>query len=129
MNARQKAGMIAVAVLQLLGFRQAWAVEPGEVLQLAEDAGRWIATTAMAEPGTGPWPDNALAPAKAGVDLATGVSGTVVYFIGLYRATGNADYLALARDGADYLVDQLDETARNADATPVSYTHLRAHET
>jgi hypothetical protein len=117
MHTRRNAGLIALAVLQLVGFRPAWAVEPAEVLQLAEDAGRWIATTATAEAGAGPWPDDALAPAKAGVDLGTGVSGTVVYFVGLYRATGNSDYLALAREGADYLVGQLDETARNADAT------------
>jgi lantibiotic modifying enzyme len=114
-NARQKAAAIAVVVLQLAGGRQACALEPGEVLQLAEDAGRWIATTAIAEPGAGPWPDDALAPATAGVDLANGVSGKVVYFVGLYRATGNPEYLALAREGTDYLIGKLDETARTAD--------------
>ena len=116
MSTRKQASVFALAVLQLAAGRQACAVEPGEVLQLAEDAGRWVATTAVAEPGAGPWPDDALAPAEAGVDLASGVAGKVVFFVGLYRATGNAEYLVLARNGADYLVGRLDETARIGDA-------------
>jgi lantibiotic modifying enzyme len=108
--------MIAVAVAHLAGISPARAVEPAEVLQLAEDAGRWIAATAAADSGAGPWPDDALAPGKAGVDLAAGVAGKVVYFIGLYRATGNADYLALAREGADYLAAELEHWAGIDDA-------------
>ena len=78
-----------------------------EVLQLAEDVGRWLAGNAI-ETGNGiAWPDNTLSPETTGYDLGSGVAGNVVYFVALYRATGNADYLNMAKGGADYLIDVL----------------------
>ena len=78
-----------------------------EVLQLAEDVGRWLAGNAI-ETGNGiAWPDNTLSPETTGYDLGSGVAGKVVYFVALYRATGNADYLNMAKGGADYLIDVL----------------------
>ena len=78
-----------------------------EALQLAEDIGRWLADNAI-ETGHGTaWPDNTLSPATIGYDLGSGVAGKVVYFVALYRATGNAEYLKMAEGGADYLIDVL----------------------
>ena len=78
-----------------------------EVLQLAEDVGRWLADNAI-ETGNGiAWPDNTLSPETIGYDLGSGVAGKVVYFVALYRATGNVDYLNMAKGGADYLIDVL----------------------
>ena len=85
------------------------AVEADEVLQLAEDAGRWIAATAIDQEHGRIWPDDALAPAQVSHGLATGVSGKVVFFVALYRATGDPDYLQQARMGADFLVSMLDD--------------------
>jgi lantibiotic modifying enzyme len=80
-----------------------------EVLELAEDIGRWLASNAIqTETGTA-WPDNTLSPETISYDLASGVAGKVLYFVALYRATGNAEYLETAQSGADYLVGVLQD--------------------
>lgn len=95
-------------------------VSAEEVLELAEDAGRWLASHATVTPVGTSWPDNVLNPTAVSYDLASGVAGKVVYFTALYRATDNAGYLQLAQGGADYLVgilenpDLFDENPRRA---------------
>lgn len=86
-------------------------VSAAEVLELAEDVGRWLAANSTKSDTGITWPDNALNPDAVGYDLASGVSGKVLYFTALYRATGNADYLELARGGADYLVSVVQQPA------------------
>jgi lantibiotic modifying enzyme len=83
------------------------AVENKDALKLAEDVGRWIASTAMVMDSGIAWPDDALHSDKISFDLASGVSGKVVYFIALYKATGKKQYLDFATKGADYLVSLL----------------------
>jgi len=87
------------------------AISADEVLELAEDVGRWLASHAIATPVGTSWPDNALDPTATGYDLASGVAGKVLYFTALYRATENADYLEVARGGADYLVSVVQNPA------------------
>ena len=80
-----------------------------EVLELAEDIGRWLANNAIqTETGTA-WPDNTLSPETISYDLGSGVAGKVLYFVALYRATGNAEYLETAQSGADYLIGVLQD--------------------
>ena len=80
-----------------------------EALELAEDIGRWLATNAIQTDSGIAWPDNTLSPETIGYDLGSGVAGKVVYFVALYRATGNAEYLRVAEDGADYLIMSEDD--------------------
>jgi hypothetical protein len=80
-------------------------------LRLAEDVGRWLSDNAVKRPDGIAWPDDALDPESLGYDLGSGVAGKVIYFVALYRATGNQDYLDLASGGADYLVALLQDVA------------------
>lgn len=105
---------ITVLVMQAMLCQVAFAVEPDEVLKLAEDAGRWITSTAANDESAGVWPDDALAPDAISYDLASGAAGKVVFFSALYEASGNEDYLRQARRGADFLVDVLKDPAQLA---------------
>ena len=87
------------------------SVTAEEVLELAEDVGRWLTSNATIAAAGITWPDNALNPEAVSYDLATGVSGKVLYFTALYRATGNANYLEMAKGGADYLVSVVQNPA------------------
>jgi hypothetical protein len=105
-----------LCVFLLLSLLTVWqaaaAVEADKVLSLAEDVGRWVASTAVEHDTSSVWPDDALAPDKVGYDLASGVSGKVVFFVALYRATGNDQYLKFAKRGADFLISILDEPSQ-----------------
>ncbi len=80
-----------------------------EALELAEDIGRWLATNSIQTDSGIAWSDNTLSPETISYDLGSGVAGKVVYFVALYRATGNAEYLRVAEDGADYLIGVLQD--------------------
>lgn len=100
-----------VLLLQVLAWQTAAGSEADAFLELAEDAGRWIASTAVATEHGSIWPDNAMAPDTVGYDLASGVAGKVVFFVALHRATGKAVYLDEARRGADFLTKSLADVA------------------
>ena len=85
------------------------ALAAADVLDLAEDVGRWLTATAISGPRGISWPDDALNSELVGYDLAAGVAGKVLYFVALYRATGNSGYLDIALGGADYLVAAIDD--------------------
>jgi hypothetical protein len=78
-------------------------------LELAEEVGRWLADNTIQQPEGIAWPDDVLNSAAISYDLASGVAGKVLYFVALYRATENPDYLDLALGGADYLVATLQD--------------------
>jgi hypothetical protein len=112
---RHPAFLIVLLVISCTGFapvanagtaelKKQESVSAEEVLQLAEDVGRWLASHATMTPAGTTWPDNVLDPTAVGYDLASGVAGKVLYLTALYRATGDAGYLQLAQGGADYLV-------------------------
>ena len=46
-----------------------------EVLQLAEEVGRWLADNAIRGPQGISWPDDTLKPENVGYDLGSGVAG------------------------------------------------------
>ena len=109
MEFRKSTSVAAVLFSQFMYVGPAHSVEADEVLLLAEDVGRWLSSTAIERGNIMIWPDDALAPEKIGYDLASGASGKVVYFIALYRATGNPEYLKCAMQGADFLISTLDD--------------------
>jgi hypothetical protein len=80
-----------------------------DALELAEQVGRWLAENTVQQPEGIAWPDDVQNPEAISYDLASGVAGKVLYFIALYRATENPDYLDLALGGADYLVATLQD--------------------
>jgi lantibiotic modifying enzyme len=93
----------------------AGAVESVSVLELAEETGRWLADAAIPQDAGTAWSEDVLNPEEFSYDLATGASGTVVYFIALYRATGNSAYLDDAKLGAEYLISVINTPARFED--------------
>lgn len=106
-NLSRSVGVIAACLLfsgAPLYAETADGESPEDILDLAEDVGRWLATTAIHGPNGISWPDDALNPETTGYDLASGVAGKVVFFAALHKATGNSDYLDLALGGADYLL-------------------------
>jgi hypothetical protein len=109
MEFRKSTSVAAVLLSQFMYVGPAHSVEADEVLLLAEDVGRWLSSTTIERGNIAVWPDDALAPEKIGYDLASGASGKVVYFIALYRATGNPEYLKCAMQGADFLISTLDD--------------------
>ncbi len=100
---------IMLLIWMLLWAQTSVAATKEDVLQLAEDAGRWIAMQSIEQESGVAWSSNALSPETVTFDLASGVSGDVVFFVALYRATGKPEYLAYAERGADYLVSVLQQ--------------------
>lgn len=97
------------------------AVLASDVLLLAEEIGQWLADQRVPTSAGVAWPDDALNPDNTGYDLASGVAGKVLYFVALYRATANDEYLDLALGGADYLAALLhDSNAFNSNARKAS---------
>jgi len=87
------------------------AVTESEVLQATIDVGNWLEANVVEESVGLSWPDNVLSPDTISYDLAAGVAGKVLFFTGLYNATGNEKYLTLAQRGADYLVARLQDAS------------------
>ena len=81
-----------------------------EVLELAVDAGNWLAAQARTQPSGIAWPANAHSPDVVAYDLGSGTAGIVVYYLSLYSATGNERYLELAASGGTYLASLLDDS-------------------
>jgi len=111
---------LPAAVLSLASsLAQAADAEP--VLQLATEAGEWLAAQAAPRAGGMGWPEDAAKPAGVSWSLGSGTAGQVVYFIALYRATGDARFLELAREGGRYLESLLaDGAAFSGDARGAS---------
>ncbi len=89
------------------------AVDPSrtEVLELAEAVARWMDSIAVTSEDGVSWPDDALQPEVASFDLGRGVAGKVLFYISLYRATADEQYLETALRGADSLAAVLQRDA------------------
>lgn len=73
-------------------------------------AARWIESTAVEVPSGVVWPANPADPKSTNTTLYAGTPGPILFFLEAYRYTGNADYLAEARNGADTLLASVSET-------------------
>ncbi len=98
-------------VLLFLGSSPATYASPQteQVLQLAVEAGEWLAAQAQAQASGAAWPGDALRAENVTYDLGSGTAGVVVYFLSLYAASGDERYLELAEDGGAYLASLLDD--------------------
>ncbi len=79
-------------------------------LKAALDAARWIRASAIQTDHGVVWPADPRDPKTVSRDLYSGVPGVVLFFLELYRSTGDHAYLKDARAGADdllaYLADE-----------------------
>jgi rhamnogalacturonyl hydrolase YesR len=77
-------------------------------LEAANDAAKWIRSTAIKTAAGLTWPADPNDPKSAGnTTLYSGSPGVVLFLLELHKATGEASYLADARAGADELIAQL----------------------
>jgi lantibiotic modifying enzyme len=101
---------IVLALLFLCGSPTTFAApQAGEVLQLAADAGDWLAAQGQAQSSGTAWPADTNQPEAVAYDLGSGTAGIVVYFLSLYAATGNEHFLETAERGGAYLASLLDD--------------------
>jgi len=94
----------ALAVLACLSCATPPAAAPSRHLTLARDAARWLRATAIVEGDTTAWravPDSKAAPRA---DLYYGTSGVALFFLELYKATGDEADRAMAERGARWLI-------------------------
>ena len=78
-------------------------------LDAALKAEKWIAGTAVAGPKGTAWPADPLDPKSVNSTLYAGNPGVVLFYLELYAATGDKDYLKKASAGADFLIAGLPE--------------------
>lgn len=82
-------------------------------LKVALDAARWIRASAIRTDEGTVWPADPRDPKTVSVDLYSGTPGVILFFIELYRSTGDQSYLKDARGGADYLLSHLADEKGN----------------
>ena len=78
-------------------------------LDSALNAEKWIAGTAVAGPEGTAWPSDPKDPKSVNSTLYAGNPGVVLFYLELYAATGDKDYLKKACAGADFLIAGLPE--------------------
>ncbi len=95
---------VAIAATVLAACRERPAgtppTDPTQYLELAHEAERWIESTRVDTARGVAWPDVAEDPSTVGVSLYYGNAGTLVFYLELYRATGERRFLERATAGA-----------------------------
>jgi len=76
-------------------------------LKAALEAARWIKSSAIQTDQGVVWPADPRDPKTVSRDLYSGTPGVVLFFLELYRSTGDQTYLKDARAGADDLLAHL----------------------
>jgi lantibiotic modifying enzyme len=115
-------GLAAAAAGALAGTTLADTPGDGRYREAALKAARWLQSRKVAVGGGAAWSSGENKDGPFTVELYHGVSGVVLFFLDAHRATGEADFLADATAGADYLLAQV---TRDADTLhPGLYTGL-----
>lgn len=91
---------------KILASRSLTATED-RYLQEALGVAKWLRASAIKDKTRSIWPSDPSEPASVNPSLYQGVPGVVLFFLELYRASGDRTYLNDARNGADYLLDNL----------------------
>src|SRR5437868_4892477 len=82
-------------------------------VRTAEGAAKWIDASAVRTKDGIVWPSDPNDPKTVSTTLYSGAPGPILFFLDMYRTTGEARYLQSARGGADALIASL-PTAREA---------------
>ncbi|MCB9755988.1 MAG: hypothetical protein H6713_39205 [Myxococcales bacterium] len=82
--------------------------QPTDALLRARAIGRWLEANTVETAVGRVWPVDALVPERVSMTLDSGVAGDVLLFVGLSRASEDAEARAAALRGADALVAALD---------------------
>jgi lantibiotic modifying enzyme len=85
------------------------ASSPAALMRAANDAARWIDSSAVRSERGVAWLADPTDPKSILTNLYTGSTGVVLYYLELHHATGDRKYLDSARAGADYLLAGLKE--------------------
>ena len=101
------AGLAAAAVAGSATRADAGAIRGQErpYLETAQRARRWLTRQAITMPTGVTWPATPNDPKSVQNNLYSGSPGVILFYLELYHATGDAEVLAVARQGADYLAD------------------------
>jgi lantibiotic modifying enzyme len=83
--------------------------DKGRYLDAALKAEKWIAGTAVARPAGTAWPADPKDPKSMNSTLYAGNPGVVLFYLELYAATSDKDYLKQAAAGANFLISGLPE--------------------
>ena len=104
------------AALSALETRLSHSAAAPDDLEIALKAERWIRRSRIETKNGVTWPADPLKPTSVGYDLYNGMPGVVLFYLELYRATGDELWLDEAKRGANELEAQLPTlaTARNA---------------
>ncbi|MGH2628513.1 MAG: lanthionine synthetase LanC family protein, partial [Anaerolineales bacterium] len=105
---------------RLQGLRAAGRERPH--LDLALSCARWIEASRQSTAAGAAWPADPLKPESVGLDLYNGMPGVVLFYIELYHATGDVQWLRTASTGADHLIAAMGEQGEKMD--PGFYTGL-----
>ncbi|MEW6741340.1 MAG: lanthionine synthetase LanC family protein [Planctomycetota bacterium] len=97
-----------------------WTGSPGgesrPYLEAANEALRWLRSCALPQKVGKAWPVDPRQPGSLSTNLYDGVPGVVLFFLDASRLTGDKRYLADAREGADWLVSQVEAISLKAPA-------------
>src|SRR5215472_16985473 len=79
-------------------------------LEAARGAAQWLDSTAIKTKDGIVWPADPADPKSTGTTLYSGTPGPILFFLELYRYTGEQRYLNSARAGADALLNSIETT-------------------
>ncbi|HUK89008.1 MAG TPA: lanthionine synthetase LanC family protein [Blastocatellia bacterium] len=98
--------IVTIAVVMALALSPPMRATAGAspYLQAALDAARWIRSSAIKTEAGTVWPADPRDPKTISMDLYGGLPGIVLFFLDVYRSTGNQEFLKNATAGADYLL-------------------------
>ena len=98
--------LVALGIVMTLAFGSMQAPAPTYVAS-AEDAARWVRSSAVRTPDGLVWPSDPSDPKSIDRGLYSGSPGVILFLLELHHVTGKPEYLADARAGADDLLSQL----------------------
>ena len=103
----KRATRFALMILLLLSALTSSRAAERPHLKAALEAARWIKSSAIQTDQGVVWPADPRDPKTVSRDLYSGTPGVVLFFLELYRSTGDQTHLKDARAGADYLLAHL----------------------
>jgi lantibiotic modifying enzyme len=104
MRGNMNAKRILIAIVTVMVLLGTCLAGDQPYLDAALGAARWIQASAITTESGVVWPTDPLDLKSVNTGLYSGTPGPILFFLELYRYTGNASYLKAAREGADALL-------------------------